>query len=237
MTAPSTRESARLTHGPTDIERSRWAAYSLEHVAAHNVLEDGWIVIHGRVYDITAFAITHPGFNNAGQVSTALAIARNLGKDATREFEQVHSNTAWVQLRDFQIGVVARPTDVPTLSDPLDHPVPPWLEKDRTFWVQYAGGVPDDVLRYLEAQGYPQKKGGAKVPEWAKGRHARRHDAKSATVVDDDDDGDPLGGVKGGHGVRGGQKRVVPWVVLGVMGVTSAVLRHVCRRENTTALA
>ena len=47
------------------------------------------------------------GWDNAGQVSTALAIARNLGTDVTEEFEYTHSLTAWRQLADFQIGVLA----------------------------------------------------------------------------------------------------------------------------------
>lgn len=47
--------------------------------------------------------------SSTGQVSTALAIARNLGKDATEEFVAIHSRTAWKQLHDFQIGVSLRP--------------------------------------------------------------------------------------------------------------------------------
>lgn len=42
-------------------------------------------------------------------MSTALAIARNLGKDATEEFVAIHSRAAWKQLHDFQIGVSLRP--------------------------------------------------------------------------------------------------------------------------------
>ena len=35
-------------------------------------------------------------------------------------------------------------------------PVPAWLAKDRDFWVKYAGGASEGVLRYLEANGCPQ---------------------------------------------------------------------------------
>ena len=100
-----------LRRAPTDDERARWRKYTREDVAAHARLADGWIVVHERVFDITAFATTHPGFNNAGQVSTALAIARALGKEASDEFEEIHSARAWTQLRDFQIGVVTREGD------------------------------------------------------------------------------------------------------------------------------
>ena len=95
--------------------RRIWRRYSLAEVAKHRTLRDGWIVVHERVFDISAFATTHPGFNNAGQVSTALAIARMLGKDATVEFEDIHSDRAWRQLLDFQIGVLAKEGE--TVSD------------------------------------------------------------------------------------------------------------------------
>ena len=89
---------------PNEKDRAKWKKYSAEEVARHDNLEDAWVIIYGRVYDITSFAITHPGWNNAGQVSTALAIVRNLGKDCTEEFEYTHSLTAWRQLNDFQVG-------------------------------------------------------------------------------------------------------------------------------------
>ena len=100
-----------LRRAPTDDERARWRKFTREDVAAHARLADGWIVVNERVFDITAFATTHPGFNNAGQVSTALAIARALGREASEEFEEIHSARAWTQLRDFQIGVVRREGD------------------------------------------------------------------------------------------------------------------------------
>ena len=149
-----------LRRAPTDDERARWRKYTREDVAAHARLADGWIVVNERVFDITAFATTHPGFNNAGQVSTALAIARALGKEASDEFEEIHSARAWTQLRDFQIGVVTREGDAEAETErettTRASPVPAWLAKDRDFWVKYAGGASEGVLRYLEANGCPQ---------------------------------------------------------------------------------
>ena len=80
------KRARRRTGGPCDAERAYWPKFTLEEVARHKSLKDGWIVVHERVFDITTFAITHPGFHNAGQVSTALAITRNLGEDCTDEF-------------------------------------------------------------------------------------------------------------------------------------------------------
>ena len=57
---------AALKRAPTDDERARWRKFTREDVAAHARLADGWIVVNERVFDITAFATTHPGFNNAG---------------------------------------------------------------------------------------------------------------------------------------------------------------------------
>ena len=110
--AAVTRAERRRRAGPSDAERACWPKFTLGEVAKHVSLKDGWIVIYERVFDITAFAITHPGFHNAGQVSTALAITRNLGKDCTEEFVSIHSATAWAQLHDFQIGVVLRDADL-----------------------------------------------------------------------------------------------------------------------------
>lgn len=35
--------------------------YTLEEVAKHNKPEDAWIVVKGRIYDVTKFAALHPG--------------------------------------------------------------------------------------------------------------------------------------------------------------------------------
>lgn len=38
---------------PDAIERAQWAKFTPCEVARHGTLEDGWCIIHGRVYDIT----------------------------------------------------------------------------------------------------------------------------------------------------------------------------------------
>jgi len=158
----------RTKKGPSLDERRNARKFTMEEIERHHKVCDGWIVVNERVYDITAFVKTHPGFNNAGQVSTALAIARGLGKDVTEEFVEIHSNTAWMQLRDFQIGVVWRDDDDDDDDDEqrlsndnenneyVGNVIPEWLKKDRDFWVRYSGGVDENVLRYLTKNGYPQ---------------------------------------------------------------------------------
>merc|ERR1719313_1996130 len=58
------------------------AQFSLDDVASHNNKADCWVVLHGRVLDVTDFLKDHPG----GE----LAIITFAGKDATAEFDMIH---------------------------------------------------------------------------------------------------------------------------------------------------
>eukprot|EP00238_Polyblepharides_amylifera_P014145 CAMPEP_0196580698 /NCGR_PEP_ID=MMETSP1081-20130531/30136_1 /TAXON_ID=36882 /ORGANISM="Pyramimonas amylifera, Strain CCMP720" /LENGTH=179 /DNA_ID=CAMNT_0041900649 /DNA_START=201 /DNA_END=740 /DNA_ORIENTATION=+ len=138
--------SRRPVHAPP---AGAWPHFSPTQVAAHCHLRDAWIVVHERVYDISSFAITHPGFNNAGQVSTALAIHRTLGTDCTQEFGEIHSVRAWRELADFQIGVLVSEEEQGD-TPPVEHPIPAWLSASRDFWVNYAGGADEKVVKYCE---------------------------------------------------------------------------------------
>jgi cytochrome b involved in lipid metabolism len=52
--------------------------YSLEEIATHNSENDCWLLIGGKVYDVSAFIPMHPGGS---------AILGGCGKDATELFE------------------------------------------------------------------------------------------------------------------------------------------------------
>merc|ERR1712137_1275665 len=56
--------------------------YSMEEVEKHNKNTDCWVVLHGRVLNVTSFLKEHPG----GE----LAIMTFAGKDATKEFDMIH---------------------------------------------------------------------------------------------------------------------------------------------------
>ncbi len=70
---------------------------SLDEVNKHNSEEDCWIVIHGKVYDITTFLDEHPGGSDV--------VLNASGKDATSEYDDVgHSNTANKMMKEYFIG-------------------------------------------------------------------------------------------------------------------------------------
>ncbi|CAO3686537.1 hypothetical protein G6F70_003853 [Rhizopus microsporus] len=55
---------------------------SLQEVEKHNTKDDIWVIIHGKVYDLTNFLPEHPG----GQK----VILKYAGKDATDAFDPIH---------------------------------------------------------------------------------------------------------------------------------------------------
>mmetsp|Transcript_13814 Transcript_13814/g.55541 ORF Transcript_13814/g.55541 Transcript_13814/m.55541 type:complete len:143 (-) Transcript_13814:5750-6178(-) len=78
--------------------------YSLLEVARHNKRKDCWMVIHGKVYDVTSFLLDHPGGEDI--------LVETSGRDATREFEDVgHSTEARSALKDLYVGTLREPTE------------------------------------------------------------------------------------------------------------------------------
>ncbi|KXT14147.1 hypothetical protein AC579_9267 [Pseudocercospora musae] len=70
---------------------------SVEEISKHNTPEDCWIVVDGKVYDMTEFAPEHPGapeskpnqYNDMQCLETDL-IWRHAGRDATTTYNSVH---------------------------------------------------------------------------------------------------------------------------------------------------
>merc|ERR1712232_1480672 len=56
--------------------------FTREAVAKHNTAKDCWVILDGKVLDVTNFLKDHPG----GE----LAIVTFAGKDATEEFNMIH---------------------------------------------------------------------------------------------------------------------------------------------------
>ncbi|KAK4277425.1 hypothetical protein QN277_015426 [Acacia crassicarpa] len=73
--------------------------YTLSQVAQHKSTKDCWLVVYGRVLNLTKFLEEHPGGEEV-----LLEVA---GKDASKEFDTIgHSEGAKKMLSKFQVGVL-----------------------------------------------------------------------------------------------------------------------------------
>ncbi|XP_068649833.1 cytochrome b5 [Aristolochia californica] len=73
--------------------------YVFDEVAKHNLTKDCWLIISGKVYDLTSFMEDHPGGDEVLLAAT--------GKDATTDFEDVgHSDTARDMMDKYYIGEI-----------------------------------------------------------------------------------------------------------------------------------
>ncbi|KAJ4916612.1 Cytochrome b5 isoform A [Raphanus sativus] len=108
--------------------------YSMEEVAAHNKQDDCWIVIDGKVYDVTSYMDEHPGGDDV-----LLAVT---GKDATDEFEDAgHSKTARELMEEYFIGELDEDSvqEIPELKiykkeEPKDS-VQKLVDLTKQYWV------------------------------------------------------------------------------------------------------
>lgn len=78
----------------------------MSEVAQHNHKDSAWLVVSGRVYDITQHVLSHPGWTSGCGTSQLLAILRTLGTDCTDEVLMVHSARALAQLAPYLIGLL-----------------------------------------------------------------------------------------------------------------------------------
>lgn len=70
--------------------------YTATEVAKHNNEKDAWIIVKGKVYDVTPYIEEHPGGS---------AILKNAGGDATEGFHgPQHPPRVFDIIDDFLIG-------------------------------------------------------------------------------------------------------------------------------------
>ncbi|XP_030454715.1 cytochrome b5-like [Syzygium oleosum] len=106
--------------------------FTLAEVSEHNTTKDCWLVIEGKVYDVTKFMEDHPGGDEVLLSST--------GKDATDDFEDVgHSSSARAMMDDFYIGEI----DTLTIPERTKYTPPkqPQYNQDKT---------PEFVIKLLQ---------------------------------------------------------------------------------------
>jgi len=80
------------------IPKKEMAQISLSEVAKHNTEDDCWVAIHGKVYDLTDFAESHP--------PGAISIHKLAGIDGTEAFQSIHNEGMLEDFEDDLIGVL-----------------------------------------------------------------------------------------------------------------------------------
>ncbi|KAK6937646.1 Cytochrome b5-like heme/steroid binding domain [Dillenia turbinata] len=96
--------------------------FTLAEVSEHNSRKDCWLIIDGKVYDVTKFLDDHPGGDEVLISST--------GKDATDDFEDVgHSTSARAMLDEYHVGNIDSST-IPTKK--YSPPKQPQYNQDKT---------------------------------------------------------------------------------------------------------
>ncbi|KAF5458223.1 hypothetical protein F2P56_022270 [Juglans regia] len=97
--------------------------YTLVEVSEHNNPKDCWLVIAGKVYDVSKFLDDHPGGEDVLLSAT--------GKDATDDFEDVgHSSSARAMMEEFYVGDI----DSSTIPAKVKYTPPkqPHYNQDKT---------------------------------------------------------------------------------------------------------
>ncbi|KAE9600836.1 hypothetical protein Lal_00011209 [Lupinus albus] len=97
--------------------------FTLDEVSHHNHSKDCWLLIHGKVYNVTKFLDDHPGGDDVLLSST--------GKDATNDFDDIgHSTSAVAMMDEFYVGDI----DTSTIPSKVQYTPPkqPHYNQDKT---------------------------------------------------------------------------------------------------------
>ncbi|CAN8247718.1 unnamed protein product [Cochlearia groenlandica] len=97
--------------------------FTLSQVSEHNQAHDCWIIINGKVYNVTKFLEDHPGGDEVLLSST--------GNDATDDFEDVgHSESAREMMDQYYVGAID-PATIPKKTT-YAPPKQPHYNQDKT---------------------------------------------------------------------------------------------------------
>ncbi|TKY64123.1 Cytochrome b5 isoform E [Spatholobus suberectus] len=116
---------------------SNTKTFTFEEVTKHNHRKDCWIIINGKVYDVTPFLDDHPGGDEV--------LVTAAEKDATTDFEDVgHSDSAIEMMQTYYVGKVdttTLPAKVTTNSPRPPTQAPAYNNQSSGFAVK--------ILQYL----------------------------------------------------------------------------------------
>ena len=95
LLSSSNKSKKKTTNGMLDKTRK----ISAEEVKKHNKVDDLWVIIDKKVYDVTEYVEEHPG--------GVEAIAKNAGGDASKGFRgPQHPSRVFDIVEDYLIGVL-----------------------------------------------------------------------------------------------------------------------------------
>ncbi|KAK8974215.1 hypothetical protein V6N11_034584 [Hibiscus sabdariffa] len=107
-----------------------------EDLAQHKDINDCWLLISGKVYDVTQFLEEHPG---GDEVLIAVA-----GRDATDDFEDIgHSDDARGMMEKYCIG------EVDSTTVPLQKTVKPRTSTPVTNQLNNDPGLLSKILQFV----------------------------------------------------------------------------------------
>ncbi|XP_074557886.1 cytochrome b5-like [Curcuma longa] len=98
--------------------------YTLTDVAAHSSRNDCWLVIGGKVYDVTKFLEDHPGGEEV--------LLASVGKDSTNDFEDIgHTKNARAIMDQYYVGEI----DAASIPKKFKYTPPkqPFYNQDKTL--------------------------------------------------------------------------------------------------------
>ncbi|KAL3882533.1 hypothetical protein ACJMK2_028869 [Sinanodonta woodiana] len=147
----------RLTRSGKDLTGlgGKFLEVSEEELSKHNTIDDAWIALRGKVYNVTAYLDFHPGGDSE--------LMRGAGKDATQLFDEIHQ---WVNAesmlekclvgklkiaspiskrvlelkagvqRSLRMNGPSSPSSPPSQPPDLPPPKPPDLQPPKFDWFQ-----------------------------------------------------------------------------------------------------
>jgi len=83
------------------------AYYSSQQVSQHNSSSSCWMIVNGKVYDVTSYIASHPGGSS---------MVNYCGQDATSVFASIHNQAGYNALASYLIGDVMLPLTQPVIT-------------------------------------------------------------------------------------------------------------------------